>query len=114
MDMPTDCKKTAETPGKPCCAPAADAACDSAPCNPATCAELEDRDLAAVSGGACSDCSVSTGLLRTIQNILHSMGVDFPDDYVRSLIAKGGSVLRDWAKFQTDNHPNCNMLPVFD
>lgn len=71
---------------------------------------IDDDDLvfAVAAGDGSSDAT-----LENVMNILNRMGLNADREFVRGLIAKGGSALADWAKKASGGNAMADLLPKF-
>ena len=74
--------------------------------------ELTDEELLFVTGGAANDY-LSGSFIALCMKILADMDLHPSEDMVRDMIAKGGSVLRNWALQHSGGDKRANFIPVF-
>ena len=76
--------------------------------------ELTEEELAQVSGGGKRPAdAISDNLVKTCIQILNKMQLYPTEEFVRKLIAAGGSTLRDWALYKSGGNKMANLIPVF-
>lgn len=71
---------------------------------------IDDDDLvfAVAAGDGSSDA-----MLENVMNILAQMGLNADREFVRGLIAQGGTKLIDWAKQTSGGNAMADLLPKF-
>ena len=76
-------------------------------------AELTDEELEQVTGGKQMPANSTGGIVSTCMGILALMGLYPTEEYVRSMIEDGGSILRNWALSQSGGNKMANLIPIF-